>query len=229
MSGDTGTMLVAALLSRAKAAIAAGEKSLREAAEDIAAAQEQGATQRNIAATVGRSAAWVNRLLAWRTSGFKDNAFGSAHHKERQSAQRVHPGEHKEKPKTKPATTSEQAQRARAEAETAKAEAAKAKAEAARARAEAARARSEHAKARADARRAAQDAFANIFDGRRERKILHSGPRELLIKALGMLGSEHDGEILAAARAAEAQRRKLGMTWEELLISADETERRKAA
>ena len=151
-------------------------------------------------------------------------------------AQRVHPGEHKEKPKTKPATTSEQAQRARAEAETAKAEAAKAKAEAARARAEAARARaeaararSENAKARADARRAAQDAFANIFDGHRERKILHSGPRELLIKTLGMLGSEHDGEILAAARAAETQRRKLGMTWEELLISADETEGRKAA
>jgi multidrug resistance efflux pump len=123
----------------------------------------------------------------------------------------------------------ERAQRARAEAETAKAEAAKAKAEAAKARAEAARARSENARARADARRAEQDAFANFFSGRRERKILHSGPRELLIKALGMLGSEHDGEILSAAHAAEAQRRKLGMTWEELLISADETEARKAA
>lgn len=191
MSNDSATMSVAAL-SRAKAAIAAGEKSLREAAEDIAAAQEQGATQRNIAATVGRSAAWVNRLLAWRTSGFRGDAFGSAHHKERQSPQRVHPGEHKEKPKTKPATTSEQAR-----AETAKAEAAKAKAEAAKSRAEAARARSENARARADARRAGQDAFANFFSGRRERKILHSGPRELLIKALGMLGSEHEGEIKA--------------------------------
>ena len=59
-------MTVTELLSRAKQAIESGETSLRAAAEDIAAAQEQGATQRQIGEAVGKSAAWVNRLLKWR-------------------------------------------------------------------------------------------------------------------------------------------------------------------
>jgi hypothetical protein len=59
--------------------------------------------------------------------------------------------------------------------------------------------------------------------------VLHSGPRELLIKALGMLGSNHDGEVLNAAHKAEELRRKLDMTWEELVISAGETKMRQAA
>ena len=45
------------LLGRAKRAIETGENSLHDAAEDIAAAQEQGATQRQIAEAVGKSAA----------------------------------------------------------------------------------------------------------------------------------------------------------------------------
>src|ERR1700675_825285 len=55
-------MTVPELLNRAKQAIDSGENSLQAAAEDIAAAQEQGATQRQIAQTIGKSAAWVNRL-----------------------------------------------------------------------------------------------------------------------------------------------------------------------
>jgi hypothetical protein len=49
---------VSELLIRAKHAIESGETSLRTAAEDIAAAQAQGATQRQIAEAVGKSAAW---------------------------------------------------------------------------------------------------------------------------------------------------------------------------
>jgi hypothetical protein len=81
------------LLKQAKRAIADGEASLKEAAECISKAQARGATQRQIAEAVGKSAAWVNRLLAWRAGGFIGDAFGPAHHKQRQSAQRVHPGE----------------------------------------------------------------------------------------------------------------------------------------
>jgi hypothetical protein len=70
-------MSVTELLSRAKQAIESGETSLRAAADDIAAAEEQGATQRQIAEAVGKSAAWVNRLLKWRESGYQDDtAFG---------------------------------------------------------------------------------------------------------------------------------------------------------
>ena len=39
-----------------------------------------------------------------------------------------------------------------------------------------------------------------------------------LAKALGMLGSEHDGEVLSAARTAERERLNLGKTWPELLV-----------
>jgi hypothetical protein len=49
---------------------------LQQAAEHIAAASEQGATQRDIAETVGKSAAWVNGRLKWRQAGYHDTAFG---------------------------------------------------------------------------------------------------------------------------------------------------------
>ncbi len=45
----------------------------------------------------------------------------------------------------------------------------------------------------------------------------HTEPKDRLAAILGMLGSAHDGEILAAAKAAEAERKRLGTTWQELL------------
>jgi len=39
-----------------------------------------------------------------------------------------------------------------------------------------------------------------------------------LARVCGLLGSEHDGEALAAARQAEKIRKKLGLTWDELLV-----------
>jgi hypothetical protein len=41
--------------------------------------------------------------------------------------------------------------------------------------------------------------------------------RDRLAAVLGMLGSAHDGEALAAARHAERIRRELGLTWGELM------------
>lgn len=52
-------------------------------------------------------------------------------------------------------------------------------------------------------------------------RIRENGDLSVLAKILGMLGSEHDGEALTAARRAEDQRRKLGMTWAELLAIDD--------
>ena len=42
-------------------------------------------------------------------------------------------------------------------------------------------------------------------------------PKERLAAILGMLGSAHDGEVLAAARAAEAERKRVHATWQQLL------------
>jgi hypothetical protein len=71
-SSTTATMAVPELLKRAHQAIKNGESSLRRAAEDIAAAHQLGATQRQIADAVGKSSAWVNRLLKWRRNGYAD-------------------------------------------------------------------------------------------------------------------------------------------------------------
>jgi hypothetical protein len=43
--------------------------------------------------------------------------------------------------------------------------------------------------------------------------------RERLARLLGMLGSEHEGEVVAAARQAERLRRQAGATWFEILAS----------
>lgn len=40
----------------------------------------------------------------------------------------------------------------------------------------------------------------------------------LLSKILGMLGSSEDGEVLAAARKAEAKRLELGLSWEAIIV-----------
>jgi hypothetical protein len=39
-----------------------------------------------------------------------------------------------------------------------------------------------------------------------------------LARVCGLLGSDHDGEALAAARQAEKLRQKVGLTWDELLV-----------
>jgi hypothetical protein len=39
-----------------------------------------------------------------------------------------------------------------------------------------------------------------------------------LARICDLLGSDHDGEALAAARQAEKIRKKAGLTWEELLV-----------
>lgn len=44
--------------------------------------------------------------------------------------------------------------------------------------------------------------------------------RQRLAKALGMLGSAHDGEVVAAARAVEGMRRAAGLTWLEIISPA---------
>jgi hypothetical protein len=41
---------------------------------------------------------------------------------------------------------------------------------------------------------------------------------KLLSKILGMLGSSEDGEVLAAARKAEAKRAELGLSWEMIIM-----------
>jgi hypothetical protein len=57
----------------------------------------------------------------------------------------------------------------------------------------------------------------------------HTQTQERLAAILGMLGSAHDGEILAAAKAAEAERKRLGATWRELLDASPSASQVRAA
>jgi hypothetical protein len=208
-----------ALHEKARQALESGEKIFseraREAAKYLAEARKLGARQRDSAKAIGKSVSWVNVLLKWHDGGYKaDCPFPRA------ARLRVQPAKQKNK-SSRPPTTAEAAaaQAAKANAERAKAEAQKAKAEASKARAEA-------SKARTQARERIHEAF---FGYRREKKKIHSGARDILIKALGMLGSEHAGERDNAARVVEKQRARLGMTWEELIVPAEADVRAKAA
>jgi len=208
---------VADLLEKAKGAIAAGEKYYREAAELVAQAQEAGATQKQIADRIGKSQPWISQLLAWRTSGYHGGAFERSHKARISRAN---------KSKGKPASTGEQAraQRARAHADAEKAKAQHAKAEAAKARAEA---KAEAARLRAERERTRRRMFEMMHG--MEPKEIHSGTRTLIVKALGMLGSAHDNEVLVAARKVEGLRKRTGLTWNDLIIEAIPAAREAAA
>jgi predicted Zn-ribbon and HTH transcriptional regulator len=45
--------------------------------------------------------------------------------------------------------------------------------------------------------------------------------KDRLAKLLGMLGSHYDGEVLSAARLVEAERKHIGKTWADILLSVN--------
>ena len=199
---------VATLLSEAKKEIDAADQALasadeaanrhyRAAADHIAKAQTENASQRQIARGIGKSASWVNQLLRWSAEGYRASPFGPqssaarARKKERSGAT-----EHGQKKAWGWGTTGKTAKEKSAEAKAATREA-KAEAE----------------KAEADA--ASQG--ATVSDGA---TVIKSKDRERLVKTLAMMSSDQDGECLNAARQAEKLRKSLGLTWDELLVSA---------
>lgn len=197
-------------LVKARNAIVRGDEYMKDAAEHIAAAIKLGCSQREAAAKVDKSAAWVNRLLKWRTSGYTETAFGPEN-KAKRTRERVQSAEQK-KEKSEARARADQA---KAEAATAKARArqAKADASAARARAKAERERTKQEQAR-DFRRA----FSGDEGGGSEK--LDDVSRARLVKFLGMLGSNSDGERANAAKMADDLRKKLGLSWDELIVKA---------
>jgi hypothetical protein len=71
----TNTTTKTELLIRAREAVDAGSRSLRDAAEALGLAEEDhSASQREMAEAVGRSPAWVNALLKWRKSDYEDSS-----------------------------------------------------------------------------------------------------------------------------------------------------------
>ena len=67
--------------------------------------------------------------------------------------------------------------------------------------------------------------FERLWNGGDRRKRHPSAPKKTIsaadhakiAKILGMLGSAHEGERLAAAAMAEKERQRLGLSWEQLI------------
>jgi hypothetical protein len=178
-------MTTTELLSRAKRAIESGEASLRAAAEDLAAVQEQGATQREIAEAVGKSLGWVHRLLAWKRDGYREaTPFGAQSAESRRRQRRVQ--------------SNERASRGSPDAD-----------------ANSATTNCDDDDTNAEAETTGHD--PNTLKPHAERPS-----RDLLVKALGMLGSDHEGERAVAALMADKERRKFGRTWDELIVAQPE-------
>jgi uncharacterized membrane protein YqiK len=220
------------LLLQAKTAFKSGDNSYQAGTEKMAEAHEMGATLKMIAEKVGKSESWVSRKLEWRKNGYPDTAFGPQSKKKRQRKKDLEaPQEGGQEPGT--AHQQAQADAERARAATAKADAARAKAEAEKAKADARKAKADAAKARADAEKADAEAraaeanakvrsgvFGHSFRRGMTGKPLPQDKRELLVKMLGMLGSDQLGERANAASLADKQRVELGMTWGDLIIPA---------
>jgi hypothetical protein len=215
------------LHEKARLAIASGEKALgeraREAAEYLAEARQLGATQRDSAKAIGKSAPWVNALLRWRDGGYLTVfPFPRAARPLFGPRGRVQAAEQRKEQRKQ--SEKRRYSIALAELQTAKLNAARAKDEAQKAKADASKAR---AKAKAEKERRSNETALPAFLFASHR--IPSEARELLIKALGMLGSDQAGERASAALVVEKQRAKLGMTWEELIIPAEEADLGRAA
>lgn len=210
---------IQAHLQIAKKAIASGENDLRRAAQHIAEAHKQGAPQRQIAAAIGKSVSTVNRYINWHNSGYLDETpFGPESKAKRQRARVRATERSNSKKRSRGRVEQDELAAALASAQAAQAEAARAKAEAKRATDEAMRAKAEAVRERLRGGRA----YAGHSTATAPRHALDRRLRDLLVKALGMLGSDQVGERAAAALMAEKQRIKLGMTWDELIVNEHE-------
>ncbi len=193
--------MVPELLERAKHSIESGVSSLRDAAEYLADAQALGVSQRQLADGVGKSAAWVNALLKWRQHGYpEDTPF---------------------KYRRPLANTVQQAEQSRCEAmDTGTSDVVQADASGEPA---------ETAKLDADNPEESEvvepedHANADAFGDNRTDTTFSSVRRENLIEALEFLGSARPGIRARFALIVERRRAELALTWNELLIPANET------
>jgi hypothetical protein len=196
---------VAQLLSRARQKIDQGVVSLRGAAEDLAAAEKQGATQREIAKAVARSVGWVNGLLKWRKRGYPDDTpFGL---QSRQARQRRVQAIEQSRKAEEIAILDNQPPHVGAPISARIPKNALAKTELGPTETEANSTFPPHN-------------FSSVTNENQNDATFDSRKRSLLLEALGQLGICHSTKRASAALALEDRRRDLGMTWEELIIPA---------
>jgi hypothetical protein len=205
------TAAVETLLSDAKKEIVAADQIMakadenanrhyRAAAEYIAKAQENLASQREIAKAIGKCASWVNQLLSWRDKGFNGSPFAAqskaARDKKKKrsvAAERFH-NRFAVKDDVGGDDGHDDAQDDTASFDN--------------------NAGDEES---GDAESSDDNTGDEEFGG----PVIVSKDRTKLVKLLGMLGSNKDAECVSAARKVEELRKKLDMVWDDLIIPAE--------
>lgn len=193
---------VANLVAKAKS-----EKSPREVAECVSVLLKRGLSQRKIAAEIGHSPAWMTRLLQWQRGGYVGDAFGAGHHTERVFTR---PGEQHLSAADRATVAAARAAARKEDRKYLFDELMKQMAARAKAQDELKRLKSENARHGFSRRPAIRP------------KAIDRESRDRLTKLLGMLGSNGNGEVGNAGRKADDLRRKLGMTWQDLIIASVE-------
>jgi hypothetical protein len=196
---------VADLLAKARSV-----KTLREVAECVAVLQQRGLSQGKIARELGRSPAWMTRLLQWQRGGYVGDLFGAGHHTERAFTRA---GEEHLSVEDR-ATIAAARAAAKKEDRNFLFDMLLEKMHAC-------------AEAKAELRRLKKESemrnHAFSFRPAIKPKVIDRETRDRLTKLLGMLGSNGDGEVDNAGRIADELRRKLGLTWHDLIIASEDT------
>jgi hypothetical protein len=183
--------------------IAAADRNLKLAAEYLAYAEAEGKTQRQMAEGVGKSAAWVNRLLQWRREGYaEDTPFGAQSQERDERHDERTREEARSGPKQESEANHEQEQEPDAGLDP--------KHESEQKRSGSSRSRSSRSRYRSGPKHKPE----------RDRDGFSEHDRTTLVRVLGMLGSINDNEALVAARKAEEIRKRLGLTWGDLIVAA---------
>jgi hypothetical protein len=143
---------------------------------------------------VGKSPAWVNRLLQWRRDGYPEETPFGAQSQERDERHDERIREQASDACSGPEQEPEPEPQPEPEQEH-----------------DAPRSRASHS--RSSRAQSSQS---------RSRQGLYEHDRTTLVRVLGMLGCSNDNEALAAARKAEDIRKRLGLTWDDLIVAASQ-------
>lgn len=191
----------------AAVAIKSGERNLKNAAELLASAAEQGKSQRQMAEGVGKSPAWVNRLLQWRRDGYpEDTPFGAqSQERDERHDERIRE-DARLGPEQEPERDACSGPKHELEQE---------------------RDASSHSGS-SRTRQRSRYRSGPKHEPERDRQGFSEHDRTTLVRVLGMLGSRNDNEALVAARKGEEIRTRLGLTWDDLIVAAYAWQRRAA-
>jgi hypothetical protein len=177
-------------IALAKNAIASSDRNLRLAAQYLGFAEETGKTQRQMAEGVGKSVGWVNRLLKWRRDGFP----GDTPFGPQSAEARERKQEHVQSPEQPEPEDLEERRKQRE--------------------------RNRHHKERQREREFEEEVRARMAEAQHRASQIGESDRRRLVGVLGLLGSDKPGEVLAAASKAEAIRRSLNLSWDDLIVLA---------